>query len=776
MMDPVERDAWREADRILDTLLDLAAGERAAALAAMTLAPVLRLRVQRLLDAQADAGPLDAALPTIPWPASPRDALAGRQLGRWLLQHEIGRGGMAVVYRAQSLAGPSGQVAAVKVLSLGTVARSGHERLFIEQQALLRLRHPFIASLYEAGLADDDTPWLAMELVEGEGIEAWCAKHAPDDQGRVRLVLQVAEALAYAHRNLVIHRDIKPSNVMVDRDGHVRLLDFGIARLADAVADRTATSMRALTPDYAAPEQLLGAPPSTSMDVYGLGALLRRLLAQETGSVRRPRGDLDTILSKAMAEQPEARYASVEAMADDLTRWLERRPIRARPPSWRYLMSRFAVRHRVLLLAGLAVVALGAGAIYQIVLERDRAEAQAQRAVTVRDFLSDVFQATDPSTGEIPDALDLLEAGSKRARSELLPVDPMTAADVLLLSGSARNALNDYDRAERDLQLALRILESIEPAPARELSRVHWELGILYSARGPLSRSAYHREQAARWVARWDAPAEERMTRELSMASGWGKVGRQAEAEALIRRLLREIKPRGLENTQLHLDALNALTSLLAVAQRNFDERMALHEERIAVARRLFGKDNGWYAYTLADSVPTFRKSPQHLGRAEAIGREAVAITARIYDKPHMFTAVAECNLAALLAHDKRHAEAIEHYDRSIEVDRALQRRDLHAESCVFGRADARAASGDVAGALADLEDDRAMLTHLGRESSPLWMRNCALQGRLLLDAGDRTRAARLLQRCEAEHRPADGKPIPDQFLEQVRRLAVPAP
>src|SRR3546814_4988388 len=149
----------------------------------------------------------------------------------------------------------------------------------------------------------------------------------------------------------------------------------------------------------------------------------------------------------------------------------------------------------------------------------------------------------------------------------------MIAADVLLMSGGARNALNDYDRAERDLQLALQILEKIEPAPARELSRVHWELGILYNARGPLSRSAHHREQAVHWVQRWDAPAEERMTRELSMASGWGKVGRQVEAEAQMRRVREEIRTRGLENTQLHLDTLNALTSLLAIARRPLDER-----------------------------------------------------------------------------------------------------------------------------------------------------------------------------------------------------------
>lgn len=793
-MDAAERDAWRQADRILDAILDLPPGQRAPQLAVLAPEPGLRQRIERLLAAHdAATGPLEQPLPMALLP-EPQDALSGRQLGRWRLLEEIGRGGMAVVYRAVADHGAAGQIAAVKVLTLGALAEQGRERFLQEQQALLRLRHPYLVALYDAGVADDGTPWMAMALIEGERIDQWCVQRALDVQSRVRLLLQVCEALNYTHRNLVIHRDIKPSNVLVDHDGHVRLLDFGIARLVDDASERTATALRALTPEYAAPEQFAGSPPSTSMDVYGVGALLYRLLTEQPPHAqghgkdsptqppsravrsaaqlpeverkqraRRLRGDLDTVVMKALADKPEKRYASVEAFADDLQRWLSQRPIRAHPPSWRYRLGKFVIRHRAAMLALGVFVVLLAVAATQVVAQRNRAEAQAQRAVAVRDFLADVFQSTDPSTGTIPDALDLLNAGSRRARDELLQRDPLAAADVLLISGGARNALNDFARAQADLLLALDLLYRAKSPPARELSRVHWELGLLYKLRGMPKQWLQHDRLAVYWVRRWKAPAQERLTRELSLAAAVASVEPDGEGEALLRRLLVDIRAAGLANTQLHLDALNALTTHLARNQRNLAERIALHEQRVAVARRLFGKDNGWYAYTLADSVPTLRKSPVHLDRAEAIAREAVEISDRVYREPHMFAAVALCNLAALLAQRDRFQEALRYYDRSIALDEALQRGDLHTASCRYGRGKVRAELGDDRGALADLALDRAMLAKLDQERSVAWLRNCAAHAGVLGRQGRVAQAAALLDDCEARHRP-DGDP-PEEYL-----------
>jgi Serine/threonine protein kinase len=209
ILDGPERELWRRADALFDRLLDEPEHTRQSRLLELTDDPALRERVRRLLAAHArSSGPLDQPPPGLPPPAA---ALAGQRLGRWRLEEEIGRGGMAVVYRARAEDGAEGQLAAVKVLTLGSLARDGRERFLREQQALLRLRHPYIAALYDAGVSADGTPWLAMQLVEGEPIDRWCARHRLDVPARVRLLLQVCEALDYSHRNLVVHRDIKPS-------------------------------------------------------------------------------------------------------------------------------------------------------------------------------------------------------------------------------------------------------------------------------------------------------------------------------------------------------------------------------------------------------------------------------------------------------------------------------------------------------------------------------------------------------------------------------------
>lgn len=779
-LDADECETWRQADRILDSLLDLQEAARTAQLDALHLPPALRARVQRLLAAhEAVAGPLDHALPAHFAQAPEPQSLAGRQLGRWRLETELGRGGMAVVYRAKATTGATGQVAALKVLTLGALAGAGRERFLREQQALLRLRHPYIVPLYDAGLADDGTPWLAMALVEGERIDRWCERRALDIEGRVRLVLQVGEALSYAHRNLVIHRDMKPSNVLVDDDGHIRLLDFGIARIADdAETESTATGLRALTPEYASPEQFAGAPPSTAMDVYGMGALLYRLLtgqpprkahagaaqplpasraaAQSGESTRRLRGDLDTVLSKALAETPEARYASVEAFTDDLRRWLEQRPVRARGPGWRYRAGRFVARHRFGVATAVIGSALAVLALSQIVVQRDRAEAQARRAETVRDFLADIFRSTEPEDGDIPDALELLDQGSQRARGELLRRDPLVAADVLALSGGARYALSDLEGAGADLTLALSTLQKIEPAPARELSLVHHELGKLYRLRGPLSVEIDHYRQAVAWQQRWDAPAEARIQSETALASAIAKDGRWNEGMIMLRGLLAEVPGAGLAGTQLHIDVLNALNTILAIGKADLDERIALHEERFRVARSLYGPRDGWYAYTLADSVPTLRRSPRHLDRAEAIAREAVDIVDGVYRKPHLFAAVAYCNYAALLAQRARPEQALPYFDRSIAVDEALSRNDRHAESCRYGRADALAALGRFDEAIADLAVDRAMLAKLGPAVASLKLNNCGLHASLLLRRQRSDQAQTQLRDCGRGAAPAD--------------------
>ncbi|KLD76794.1 hypothetical protein Y886_19295 [Xanthomonas hyacinthi DSM 19077] len=341
-------------------------------------------------------------------------------------------------------------------------------------------------------MAADGTPWLAMALVEGERIDDWCERHDAGLDARVGLVLQVAEALACAHRNLVIHRDIKPSNVLVDADGHARLLDFGIGALVDAEHnDRTATGLHALTPEYAAPEQFAGATPTTAMDVYGLGTLLYRLLggrppgrpgpgpllappsrlaacaaidAAPRRWARQLRGDLDLIVMKALAPEPERRYPSVDALATDLRHWQVRRPIQARAPSLGYRLRRFLSRNRwgAAACAALAVALLGGVAMagWQARWAREEARraraaaAESEAQLTYVDSLLELLVVPSNAPAQQRDVGALVRRVAERARKDLAGRDAALARVENALAGVAADS-GDYPQSAELARSAL---------------------------------------------------------------------------------------------------------------------------------------------------------------------------------------------------------------------------------------------------------------------------------------------------------------------------------
>src|SRR5690606_12500180 len=369
----------------------------------------------------------------------------------------------------------------LKILTLGTLGSDGAGRFRREAGILARLNHPHITALVDSGVADDGTCWLAMPLVDGQRIDPWCQSQAPDARAIVQLCLQVCDAVAYAHRNLVIHRDLKPSNVLVEAGGHVRLLDFGIAQFADGGGERTQTVWRALTPGYAAPEQLRGDPPGTAMDVYGLGALLHRLLTGRTpqaaaagGETTRPsllvraasdayhrhyvplKSDLDRVLLKALAEEPEQRYATADALADDLRRWLDGRPVLAQPPGAGYRLRKFILRNKGAVAAGVLLAASLAGGVGatlwqagQARREAEIARIQERRATAARDFMVQLFEANDPNAsidGPLA-ARDMRDQGAHRMGGAFGET-PALRAEMLLLLGDLYRRIQELDAAE----------------------------------------------------------------------------------------------------------------------------------------------------------------------------------------------------------------------------------------------------------------------------------------------------------------------------------------
>jgi eukaryotic-like serine/threonine-protein kinase len=485
-MNDRQQQLWRDADAAFDRLLDLPEAQRDAALDALP--DELRAAVGRLLQAHAQQGLLDRSL------LRAERVGAGEvpeRIGDWQLGEELGRGGMAVVYRAHRELSGGVQHAALKLMTVAALAADGRRRFLREHRVLARLAHPQIAALLDAGVLDDGTPYLAMQRVDGVRIDHWCRHRALDPRAIVRLFLQVCDAVVHAHRQLVVHRDLKPGNVMVDADGRVRLLDFGIARLLDDAVDgdSTRTEFRALTPQYAAPEQFSGQDSGTAADVFGLGAVLYHLLtgrpprlqahgqntritqpsraaaeaqalslSQRRHFSRVLRGDLDAILLAALELDPRQRYPDASAMADDLRRWLDQRPVQAARAGTVYRLRKFAARHRggvaaSLLLAG-AIIAGLVGTLWQAQraevaaiaarLEADNAraaradsEASLQRAEALRSFLLGLFRASRPlrPQEEMPSTDELLATGAERALA-MADDDPLLGAEMLSAIGT----------------------------------------------------------------------------------------------------------------------------------------------------------------------------------------------------------------------------------------------------------------------------------------------------------------------------------------------------
>jgi serine/threonine protein kinase len=320
----------------------------------------------------------------------------GAACGPYRLQRLLAEGGMGSVWLAERPDGLINRPVALKLPRLSWDNARLRERIARERDILAALTHPNIARLYDAGLMAEGRPYLALEYVDGQPIDEYCRSAGLDVRARVCLFLQVARAVAYAHAALVIHRDLKPANILVTADGEVHLLDFGIATLLEEgrASHSTLTELagRPLTPEYASPEQIAGEPLAVATDVYSLGIVLFELLTGERpyrlrrgsraeledaivdADVPRPshravdpsvrkalRGDLDTIVTMALRKRPDARYASVEAFAADLVRFLDGRPVHARPHSAGYRMRKFVARHR-----------LGVGAMAATLVAGDR--------------------------------------------------------------------------------------------------------------------------------------------------------------------------------------------------------------------------------------------------------------------------------------------------------------------------------------------------------------------------------------------------------------------
>jgi eukaryotic-like serine/threonine-protein kinase len=528
----IEPARWQRLSHHLDEVLELPEIEWSGYLAALNRDdPVTATNLERLLDARQNrrfGDFLSACAPTAV-PEPPAHSLVGRQVGPYVIEAELGRGGTGSVWRARRADGRFEGHVAIKLLHLIWMGRAGEQRFLLEGRLLAQLDHPSIARLVDAGMLEGGQPYLALEYIEGAPIDLHCDRAALDVNARVRLFLSVADAVAHAHRHLIVHRDLKPSNVLVTGAGAVKLLDFGIAKLLDASAEAapTETLVRGLTPQYAAPEQLLGQPVTTATDVYALGLLLYVLLAgrhpfesavqaaatgrggelvqavvNQTAPLastvavaslarRALEGDLDNILAKTLEKDPADRYASVGALAEDLQRFLAQEPVQARPITTGYRLRKFVGRHRMGVATALAIAAALIGtsvlASWQMLearAERDHALTEAQRAQAQADLTEFVI---GDSLSRIPG--DAVRARLDRAREFIATRyrrSPLLAAQLLIdVSGRYIDIGEDRTAAEVDREVEAINQGLHDPDLTAQLACLHAEdLALTPDVRG----------------------------------------------------------------------------------------------------------------------------------------------------------------------------------------------------------------------------------------------------------------------------------------------------
>lgn len=532
---------WARAKALFDAALERPLDERARFVeSAAEGDAALRIEVEWLLsahyEAEADSFIDEPAIAPLADLHSERDWV-GRLLGPYRVVGQIGRGGMGAVFRAVRDDDQYHKEVAIKVVMRGVDNDLVRERFRSERQILATFDHPNIARLLDGGSADDGSPYLVMELVDGEPITVY-ARNRPL-AARLALFRQVCSAVSDAHRKLVVHRDIKPGNILVGRDGVPRLLDFGIAKILEGGPGGGATGLvrGMMTPEYASPEQVRGEPITTASDVYSLGVVLYELVtgvrphrlvgrnlldlarlhdaepAKPSAVIdpswgpdwvklrRRLRGDLDTIILKALRREPDRRYASVDQLAEDLERHLDGRPVLARPDTPAYRAGKFVRRHRAGVAAAAALTLAAAAASWNLAVQARRVARERDRAQEVSRFLIRLFRVSSPSEarGNALTAREVLDEGVSRVRDDLSG-RPDVRATLLQTLGTAYQRLGLSDPAAQLLQESLRLRSEIREGESLDVAAALHELAGVLVVQGDLvgAERCYRRALAIR--------------------------------------------------------------------------------------------------------------------------------------------------------------------------------------------------------------------------------------------------------------------------------------
>ncbi len=757
MMDQAQLQRVR---RLFDALVELPASDRLPLLEREAGEdPLVRSEVEALLRIADSHEFLTDDLRTTSLDFDDR-GLVGEHLGPYKLLRVLGSGGMGTVFEATRDDAQFLKRVAVKLVMRGGATDLLVARFRLERQILARLEHRNIATLLDGGVTADGRPYLVMEYVDGAPITQWCDQQRLGIRERLQLFRQVCSAVQYAHANLVIHRDLKPANIFVTSDGTVKLLDFGIAKLLVGAEDDTAAitraGARALTPEYASPEQLRGDLLSTASDLYSLGVVLFEVLAgvrphatpvavlsddiplpsnaltgtasatRGDGDLSRVRralsGDVDQIVATLLRKEPERRYASAEAVADDLQRFLGGLPVRAQADRLAYRMGKFVRRNRIAVLAATAAaVSLIAGTVFTTRAASRATLAQA-RAERVSSFLQNILSTVPASTSgrDLPIS-EVLDSASRRLPLELAD-EPVVRSEIESTIGNAYHSLGKLDEAETHLRSAWALATSSLGEDSRQAISALSELAGLVVVRGQPQRAdtllrraialadrsridddglrarllvglgslahnkgdavealKYH-QQALVMRQRALPPDDDLVATSMTdVAVSLGELNRWPESEQYNRQAVAIFEKNHPGPNALVAESMNALATALDL-QGKVDAADSAYLRVLAIRKQLFGARHPDYAFTVMNYA-MFNFDRGHFAQAAQLAQEPLALRGNALPESHPAIAASLQTLGRSLDHTGDHAGA----ERALRESLGLRQKYLPAGSWLIG-------------------------------------------------------------------------------------------
>jgi len=633
--------------------------------------------VAELLTADADTGDpfpgaLEAAARELDDSASP---VAGRRIGPWEIVREIGRGGMGTVLLARRADDEYRREVAIKLIR-GFPDSASLERLRHERQVLADLAHPRIAAMIDGGTTDDGQPYLVMEFIDGQPIDAWCRQRQLPIRARIRLLIEICEAVHFAHQQLVVHRDLKPANVLVTADGQPKLLDFGIAKLLPVSQPDSrpapVTRQRFYTPHFSSPEHIAGRPVSTASDVYSLGRLLEAVLTDNGESEQRIPGELGAVVRRSCADRPEERYASAAALGDDLKRYLSGAPLHAAGSRAGYFLRKFLWRHRLAVGATALVALLLVALVARVVIEGERAmlaevEARlsAANAEQVTDFLIDLIAAARPehARGEDVTVMAVLSQGRERIEQAAFD-EPVLRGRLALALGRSFEALELHEpAAELYAQSANDAQRSDDP----ELQiRALTSQGLTLAFQAELTTVEAKLTEADQMLERLADPAPALVG---DLKNAWGIWANESGERDLARTALTEaLEIRRAQDP--YSSGTAATLHNLALLERSLDQpgrALGYINEALAIKRRTLGGDHP----AMANSLRLRAMLEASLGRyrdSRATRAESLALRLKLFSENDPIL-VTDYNELANAHHDLgEYKQAIALYEKILEL------------------------------------------------------------------------------------------------------------